>query len=131
MPTAHEVEELGDDAAGGLDDERAHLGAAHDAVDIDPADDVVDVDPLDDPEEINEVKLMLHRHADYTQSERAKAVLANWDQMVSKFVKVLPNDYKRMLACIKRAHDQGLTGEEAIMNAFEENARDLSRVGGN
>ena len=92
---------------------------------------MVSVDPLDDPEEINEVKLMIHRHADYTQSERAKAVLANWDQMVSKFVKVLPNDYKRMLACIKRAHDQGLTGEEAIMNAFEENARDLSRVGGN
>ena len=92
---------------------------------------MVSVDQLDDPEEINEVKLMIHRHADYTKSERAKAVLANWDQMVSKFVKILPNDYKRMLACIKRAHDQGLTGEEAIMNAFEENARDLSRVGGN
>ena len=36
-----------------------------------------------------------------------------------------------MLACIKKAHDQGLTGDEAIMTAFEENARDLSRVGGN
>ena len=36
-----------------------------------------------------------------------------------------------MLACIARAHDQGLTGDEAIMVAFEENARDLSRVGGN
>jgi glutamate synthase domain-containing protein 3 len=48
-----------------------------------------------------------------------------------KFVKVMPKDYKRMLACIERAHDQGLTGDEAIMAAFEENARDLSRVGGN
>jgi glutamate synthase (NADPH/NADH) large chain len=86
---------------------------------------------LDDPEEINEIRLMIHRHAEYTRSERARAVLANWEQMVPKFIKVLPNDYKRMLACIKRAHDQGLTGEEAIMNAFEENARDLSRVGGN
>ena len=26
---------------------------------------------------------------------------------------------------------QGLTGDEAVMAAFEENARDLSRVGGN
>ena len=51
--------------------------------------------------------------------------------MVPKFVKVMPKDYKRMLACIARAHDQGLTGDEAIMAAFEENARDLSRVGGN
>jgi len=92
---------------------------------------MVSVDKLDDPEEINEVKLLIHRHADYTKSERARAILANWVQMVPKFVKVLPNDYKRMLGCIKKAHDQGLTGEEAIMNAFEENARDLSRVGGN
>jgi glutamate synthase (ferredoxin) len=36
-----------------------------------------------------------------------------------------------MLACIERAQSQGLTGDEAIMAAFEENARDLSRVGGN
>jgi glutamate synthase (ferredoxin) len=51
--------------------------------------------------------------------------------MAPRFVKILPNDYKRMLACIDRAHSQGLTGDEAVMAAFEENARDLSRVGGN
>ena len=64
-------------------------------------------------------------------AERAKAILANWDQYVPKFVKVMPKDYKRMLACINRAQASGLTGDEAIMSAFEENARDLSRVGGN
>ena len=51
--------------------------------------------------------------------------------MVPRFVRVMPNDYQRMLACIQRAHGQGLTGDEAVMAAFEENARDLSRVGGN
>ena len=35
------------------------------------------------------------------------------------------------IASLKRAHAQGLTGDEAIMVAFEENARDLARVGGN
>jgi len=50
---------------------------------------------------------------------------------VPKFVKVMPKDYKRMLACIDRAESQGLTGDEAIMAAFEENARDTARVGGN
>jgi len=50
---------------------------------------------------------------------------------VPKFVKVMPKDYKRMLACIDKAQAQGFTGDEAIMAAFEENARDLSRVGGN
>ncbi len=92
---------------------------------------MVGIKALDDPEEINEVRQMIQRHLNHTGSEKAKSVLENWDAMVPKFVKVLPKDYERMLACIKRAHDQGLTGEEAIMTAFEENARDLSRVGGN
>ena len=40
-------------------------------------------------------------------------------------------DTAGLLACIERAQGQGLTGDEAIMAAFEENARDTSRVGGN
>ena len=74
---------------------------------------------------------MIQKHLDYTKSERAKLILSNWEAYVPKFVKVMPKDYKRMLACIERAQAQGLTGDEAIMAAFEENARDLSRVGGN
>jgi glutamate synthase (ferredoxin) len=45
-------------------------------------------------------------------------------------VKIMPRDYKRMLAAIQRVADQGLSGEEAVMVAFEENAKDLARVGG-
>ena len=45
---------------------------------------------------------------------------------------VLLRERQRVLdGRIPRAHDQGLTGDEAIMVAFEENARDLARVGGN
>jgi glutamate synthase (ferredoxin) len=73
---------------------------------------------------------MIQRHFDHTRSQRAFKILGAWKKMLPKFIKVAPRDYKRMLACIKKAHDQGLTGEEAIMVAFEENARDLSRVGG-
>ncbi len=62
---------------------------------------------------------------------RARRLLDSWELSVPKFVKVMPKDYQRVLACIKKAHDQGLTGDEAIMAAFEENARDLARVGGN
>jgi glutamate synthase (NADPH/NADH) large chain len=58
-------------------------------------------------------------------------VLDDWDRIVKKFVRVMPRDYQRMLQCIARAHEQGLTGQDAIMVAFEENARDLARVGGN
>ncbi|MBM3851569.1 MAG: glutamate synthase subunit alpha, partial [Verrucomicrobia bacterium] len=86
---------------------------------------------LEQPEEIAEVRGLIQRHLDCTGSARARAVLADWEAHVPRFVKVLPKDYQRMLACLERAQAQGLTGDEAIMAAFEENARDLARVGGN
>ncbi len=92
---------------------------------------MVGLGTLDDPAEAAEVRAMIERHFAYTKSGRARQVLDAWEQMAPRFVRVMPNDYKRMLACIKRAEEQGLTGDEAVMAAFEENARDLSRVGGN
>ncbi|HEY3486813.1 MAG TPA: glutamate synthase-related protein, partial [Gammaproteobacteria bacterium] len=92
---------------------------------------MVGTEQLTDAEEIKKVRQLIERHAKYTGSKRAEQVLANWDKSVQRFVKVLPKDYKRMLACITKAHKQGLTGDAAIMVAFEENARDLARVGGN
>jgi glutamate synthase domain-containing protein 2/glutamate synthase domain-containing protein 1/glutamate synthase domain-containing protein 3 len=92
---------------------------------------MVEVEKIADAAEAAEVRAMVERHLGYTGSARAKQILGSWEAMVPRFVKIMPRDYKRMLACIKRAHDQGLTGEEAVMAAFEENARDLSRVGGN
>ncbi len=92
---------------------------------------MVATEPLEDADEIAALRGMVERHAALTGSSRAHAVLEGWEQAVARFVKVIPRDYQRMLSCIRRAHDQGLTGDEAIMVAFEENARDLARVGGN
>jgi glutamate synthase (ferredoxin) len=85
---------------------------------------------LDDAEEIDLVQDMIRRHANYTKSDRAWKILALWDEMASKFVKVYPNDYRRVIETQKRFKAQGLSDEEAIMAAFEENAHDLARVGG-
>jgi glutamate synthase (ferredoxin) len=93
--------------------------------------DMVELNGLSEPEEVAAVRAMIERHLKYTNSARAKHVLDNWDKLVPRFVQIMPRDYKRMLACIARAHEQGLAGDDAIMVAFEENARDLSRVGGN
>ncbi len=92
---------------------------------------MVETEELANPAEIARVHELIGRHLHWTDSKRAREVLDDWETNVKRFVKVIPKDFKRMLACISRAHDQGLTGDEAIMVAFEENARDLSRVGGN
>ena len=86
--------------------------------------------PLDDPDEIDEVQTLIRRHAELTKSDRAWKILALWDDMTPKFVKVYPNDYRRVIETQKRFRAQGLPEEEAIMAAFEENAHDLARAGG-
>jgi glutamate synthase (ferredoxin) len=92
---------------------------------------MVSLEKIEDPAEAAEVRALVEKHFTYTKSTRARQVLDTWEHMLPLFVKVMPKDYKRVLECIKRVHEQGLTGEEAIMVAFEENARDLSRIGGN
>ena len=91
---------------------------------------LVGLEKLADTDEIEEVWKMIQRHQTCTKSERAAKVLANWDGMVPKFVKVIPHDYKRVQQALKRVKEQGLSGEEAVMAAFEENVRDVARVGG-
>jgi glutamate synthase (ferredoxin) len=92
---------------------------------------MVEIEKLEDAEEILAVRRMIERHVAATSSLHAQGVLEDWGHAVPKFVKVIPKDYKRMLAAIARAEEQGLVGDEAIMVAFEENARDVARVGGN
>jgi glutamate synthase (NADPH/NADH) large chain len=92
---------------------------------------MVGIERLETAAEAAAVRGMIEKHFQYTQSARARQVLDAWPAMMPKFVKIMPKDYKRILTHIDRAQAQGLTGDEAIMAAFEENARDLSRVGGN
>ena len=91
---------------------------------------MVDLDALDDLPEQEEVRQMIRRHAEYTGSRHALDILEQWGETAPKFVKVLPRDYKRMLSAIRRVEASGLSGEEALQAAFEENAKDVSRVGG-
>jgi glutamate synthase (ferredoxin) len=81
-------------------------------------------------DEAEELRLLIKRHADFTKSQKAFRVLALWDEMVPKFVKVMPKDYKRVLQAIRKAEDEGLSGDEALNAAFEANARDIARIGG-
>jgi len=91
---------------------------------------MVGLETLEDAEEINDLYQLIQRHADYTGSEKASKVLAHWEEMVPKFVKVMPKDYKRVLQAIEKAIAAGLSGDDALTAAFEENARDVARIGG-
>jgi glutamate synthase (ferredoxin) len=86
---------------------------------------------LDDPEEIALVRRMIERHAQYTQSKRARLVLDAWTDFLPRFVRVIPNDYRRVLEAQRKMRQSGLTPEQAEMAAFTQNAQDAMRAGGN
>jgi glutamate synthase (NADPH/NADH) large chain len=44
------------------------------------------------------LRILVERHLLYTGSARARAILDNWDDAVTSFVKVMPKDYRQALA---------------------------------
>jgi glutamate synthase (ferredoxin) len=91
---------------------------------------MVTLGPLSDAEEIGIVHGLVQRHARLTGSKRAEEILASWAQLVPQFVRVMPNDYARVLEAQKKMLAAGLSQEEAEMAAFSENSRSVARLGG-
>ena len=65
-----------------------------------------------------EVKGMIQKHAEYTGSGLALEILEDWDNMVPQFVKVMPQDYRRILDALQEAETEGFEGEDAWLEAF-------------
>ena len=57
----------------------------------------VDLDPVVDPQDIDLIQTLITRHAELTESPRAKWILDNWETMLPKFIKVFPHEFKRVL----------------------------------
>ena len=85
---------------------------------------------LEDAEEQEIVRAMLQRHVNYTGSKHAWKLLEAWPETVERFVKVYPNDYRRVLEAREQKRAEGLSEQEAMMAAFEQNSLDSLRAGG-
>jgi len=87
------------------------------------------LESIEDAAELEEVRSLIERHVEYTGSQAGQRVLQDWNQQSQDFVRVIPKDYKRMTEQIQKVHDTGLTGEAALLAAFEANMRELTRSG--
>jgi len=76
---------------------------------------MVDVEPLQAPDDVEEVKDLIKKHIEYTDSARAREILDAWDAHQPRFAKVMPRDYKRALTAIEEAKEKGIPWEEAVM----------------
>ena len=59
---------------------------------------LVDLDPVTADDDIANLKRLIEKHKTQTGSQNAARILENWDDSLGKFVKVMPRDYKRVLA---------------------------------
>ena len=57
----------------------------------------VDLEPVSDAIDIRALRTLIEKHLGYTNSARAQWVLEHWDEMLPKFIKVFPHEYKRVL----------------------------------
>jgi glutamate synthase domain-containing protein 3 len=57
----------------------------------------VDLEPVEDQTDIQALRNLITKHAEATESPRAKWVLENWAEMLPRFIKVFPHEFKRVL----------------------------------
>ena len=76
------------------------------------------LDEMDD-----EDRTFLHdvvsRHGELTGSAVAERLLASWSVAVSRFRKVMPLDYKRVLTVMRQAESEGLSEDETMRRVME------------
>ena len=72
---------------------------------------MIDLEQLSEEEDIATLRRLIEQHVSFTGSAKGQAVLDDWDNMIEKFVKVFPHEYRRALA-------------EGVLAAPEERATD-------
>jgi glutamate synthase (ferredoxin) len=65
--------------------------------------DMIELETLAATEDLEMVRKLLRRHVRYTNSGRAVRLLADWQEESARFVKIIPRDYKRVLAAEAKA----------------------------
>ena len=78
--------------------------------------DMADLEGLDD-DDATRLRELLARHLTETGSQVAARLLADWDAAVTRFGKVMPKDYKRVLDAARLAEREGRDVNQAVMAA--------------
>lgn len=80
--------------------------------------DMVLMEKVESSYDMNELRAMLTKHVEETGSQRGALILENFEEYIPKFKKLIPGDYKKLLALTARFEEQGLSHEEAQIESF-------------
>ena len=85
--------------------------------------DMVSMQELTEKYDIQELQDILKDYAKETGSAKAKEILENFDLYIPHFKKIMPMDYQKALAAISSFEEQGISHENAELEAFREISR--------
>jgi glutamate synthase (NADPH) large chain len=80
--------------------------------------DMVELENVWQKEDINTLRNLVQKHFDQTGSSRANQILTNWQDMVGKFVKVIPFDYRKALEKMRAAEHRDTDTTPATEEVF-------------
>ncbi len=77
----------------------------------------VDLEPVIEPQDLQLLRNLITRHADLTGSKQAEKVLLNWEELLPRFFKVFPHEYKRVLGVSRTQAPQAVSQTAALRAA--------------
>jgi glutamate synthase domain-containing protein 3 len=77
----------------------------------------VDLEPIIETKDADIIRDLVKRHHEFTDSPRAKWILQNWDDMLPRFIKIFPHEYKRVLG-VSRAERAYVPGAPTVTMAM-------------
>ncbi len=75
---------------------------------------MVELEKVVEPEDVQTLKTLIENHARHTGSRKARMIVDSWPMMLPNFVKVMPLDYKRVLAERKAAMKKSAREQKVV-----------------
>ena len=80
---------------------------------------MVEIEELN-TKDLKKLKSLIEEHVKATESELGRTLIDNWTKESQYFIKVVPNDYKKIITLIDEKKAEGLNNEDALLAAFYE-----------
>ena len=79
---------------------------------------MVEMELLENKHDMEELKSIIEKHVANTGSKKGQRILDNFDEYAKHFKKIIPTDYKEMMHLTAEGEEQGLSHDEAEVEAF-------------
>ena len=74
--------------------------------------DMISIEKVENKYDIKELKELIEEHVEATGSERGALILEHFQEYLPKFKKIIPNDFKKMIALSAKLEEKGMSTEQ-------------------